>query len=854
MHSYFIDSATKSVQKSSIGTKAYNLLQLEKNACNVPRFFCISPSFLQNYLTEHAAAINSIASSINYDNELSIRESAKRIQKLISAIQIDTDFQDSLHNYLKENFKSIKTVSVRSSASVEDMADASFAGQFSTYLHVPVQEIAERIITCWASLFAPNVLAYCKTKKIALHNLDMCVVIQEMIDSDVSGVIFSANPQGLLNEIVTVVGRGVGANVVDDKVATTSYYHNIHDEVYYYDQQQGAPLLDKELYSNLIQTIPVLQKLFGEYIDIEYAIKKETIYLLQVRSITTFDNCQLVILDNSNIVESYPGITLPLTESFITEAYYRVFRGVLLRGTHSKETVGMYNPLLREMVSSANGRMYYKISNWYALIQFLPFSKKIIPIWQEMIGVHNKQFAIPQKYQKKPNSMRDIAIYWNALYLTIRLPHKMDMLASDFIKTRAYFDLHYQPGISNQKLLQIFHHVTHLVLPNWDLTLSNDVYAFTYTGLLKNALKRLGVPRYQYITNSYVSGIANIESMKPVHALIDLCFIAQNDGMLAEIQKFSDDEAAKLYLDTHQDNDFGRACSAYIHEYGDRSVEELKLETATFRSSPLLLMQKITEYTADPNKLRSIKKSLDAKISRSEDQTLHISRLQKMLIHFYRNRALTGIKNREISRMNRSRIYGMVREIMNSLGDNLASIKKLTDKRDIYYLTLNEVEQCIRDDSFDPKPIIEQRKLSYEQYEKLPMYSRLVFANYVFNKTHRTINAYTIQRATGSLHGIPCSGGIVEGEVVVIDKPKDAENIKDKILVTKMTDPGWVFLLAVSKGIVTEKGSLLSHTAIISRELGIPSVVNVKHITRILRTGDKIRLDANNGTIEVLTK
>jgi pyruvate,water dikinase len=96
------------------------------------------------------------------------------------------------------------------------------------------------------------------------------------------------------------------------------------------------------------------------------------------------------------------------------------------------------------------------------------------------------------------------------------------------------------------------------------------------------------------------------------------------------------------------------------------------------------------------------------------------------------------------------------------------------------------------------------------------------------------------------------SSGNVTGEVLVITDPKNAPDTTGKILVTKTTDPGWVFLLVDAIGIISEKGSLLSHTAIISRELGIPAIVGVANITNALKTGDHITIDGSSGKIEVL--
>jgi len=140
----------------------------------------------------------------------------------------------------------------------------------------------------------------------------------------------------------------------------------------------------------------------------------------------------------------------------------------------------------------------------------------------------------------------------------------------------------------------------------------------------------------------------------------------------------------------------------------------------------------------------------------------------------------------------------------------------------------------------------------YKQFEQLPSYSRLVFARAEFNKTIRSIkspdnNVY----GETILNGIPCSNGEAKGEVLVIDDVTKVIDVKYKILVTRMTDPGWVFLLTLSKGIIAEKGSLLSHTAIISRELGIPSIVGIKGITERLKTGDVVYMNGSTGEIRI---
>ena len=139
-------------------------------------------------------------------------------------------------------------------------------------------------------------------------------------------------------------------------------------------------------------------------------------------------------------------------------------------------------------------------------------------------------------------------------------------------------------------------------------------------------------------------------------------------------------------------------------------------------------------------------------------------------------------------------------------------------------------------------------------YKALPGYSRLIFTNKEFDKRHKRINKVVKEVEKDVLEGIPTSNGKVTGEALVINDINETYDVKDKILITKRTDPGWVFLLISAKGIIAEKGSILSHTAIISREIKIPSIVGVEDATTIIKTGDYIKMDAHTGRIKILKR
>lgn len=171
----------------------------------------------------------------------------------------------------------------------------------------------------------------------------------------------------------------------------------------------------------------------------------------------------------------------------------------------------------------------------------------------------------------------------------------------------------------------------------------------------------------------------------------------------------------------------------------------------------------------------------------------------------------------------------------------------------LFWLYCEELEAAESDAALDLNGIIAGRKREYDGYAELPPYSRLIFSGKVINKNPRRNRRIRHDATEGVYTGTACSPGIAEGEVLLIENPSPLLDTKGKILVTKMTDPGWVFLIAPAKAIVSEKGSLLSHTAIISRELKKPAVVGIEHITECLRTGDRVRVDGDAGIITVLS-
>ena len=344
-----------------LGSKYENLVKLKENGFNVANFEIIK---FEDVIDNPKGISQIVQNNKNKTNK-----------------EISTLLKKYIETNIKQCFKinlQCDKYAVRSSSNIEDGKNDSFAGQFDTYLNVEKEELNTKIIQCFKSLYNENVLDYLIEKKIDIMELKMNVIIQEMVQSDYSGIIFTANPQGILNESVIVVGEGLGEEIVSDRIKTTSYFYNLTDNLYYFEGENNY--LNKNQIEELIDISKNITNILGKYLDIEFGISNKKIYIFQARKITTVDDSNPLILDNSNIVESYPGISLPLTISFVNSIYSGVFEGVSRRILKNEKELAKHTDVFKNMVGSANGRIYYKISNWYTIIKFLPFSKKIIPI------------------------------------------------------------------------------------------------------------------------------------------------------------------------------------------------------------------------------------------------------------------------------------------------------------------------------------------------------------------------------------------------------------------------------------------------------------------------------------------
>ncbi len=216
-----------------------------------------------------------------------------------------------------------------------------------------------------------------------------------------------------------------------------------------------------------------------------------------------------------------------------------------------------------------------------------------------------------------------------------------------------------------------------------------------------------------------------------------------------------------------------------------------------------------------------------------------------------------GVGNREKLRFARTRICGMIRQLLNAAGEIMAREGVLDHDQEIYYLTLDEVWDYIKGTAVTAnlRSLVEVRQSEYDSYCHMTGEVADIFSTYGMAYNRNTFKAQEISVAgadcNGGLHGISCSPGRVKGTARVVHSPHDDMRLNRQILVAARTDPGWLLLYPALSAILIEHGSILSHAAIVAREMAIPAIIGIPGLMAAVSDGSQLIVDATAGTVNL---
>jgi phosphohistidine swiveling domain-containing protein len=880
--------------KEQVGGKAAGLLALEAAGAQVPSFSVVGSDAFERHLRAwglrdsvdgELATLSGAADSPEFP--LLAERCGAAIGARIMAGTLDEPLLSQLESWVTK--WGDDPLAVRSSMVGEDSDGASFAGQLESFLYCRgLESVALALKQCWASAFGGRVLVYRQRHDGCLPCPQMGIVVQRMITGDCSGVLFTAHPvTGRRDQGLITAAWGLGEGVVSGVCNTDEYtWQHGSGEV-------AAQLADKDIAlradaSGRPGTVEVdvseelrsarcmsaaevaqlgaealrLAEDFGCPLDIEWTREDGAFWILQARPITSLpeapnlDGPELVF-DNSNIQESYCGVTTPLTFSFASEAYASVYEQTMRAVRIPQDVITAHRLMLRNLLGLVRGRVYYNISNWYRGLLLLPSFGRNKEDMEAMMGledpvdlVRGEVLSLPEKLRRLPGLLRTLV----ALKSQFRgLEASVPQFLADFGKAYSVVDRAALPSASYSRCMELLEHLRTSMLDRWHVPIINDFYVMMTTGALRRALGE----ESDDLFTALLSGEEGIESTEPTKMLLRMAASARaKDGLADALRAAAAMNTPALPEGSYPE--FDAQIADYIERYGDRCMGELKLETVSLREDPSFLFDVLVSFLdrpdLDPADLVRREREFRSTGERGVRESFGWwgrRKVRKAL-----GAARESVKNRENMRLARTRMFGLYRDVYFRLGEVLAAAGRLGTARDVFYLTTDELRAYHegRSVNADLGGVARARRSEFAGYESedLPHQFRTRGPVYHGNR-YVGPDRPAIDGDARVLQGTGCYPGIVEAPLRVILSPKDALDVGGRILCTVRTDPGWAPLFPSSAGILVERGSTLSHSAVVARELGIPAVVGVPGLLEIVADGELVRLDGASGRVERLS-
>jgi pyruvate,water dikinase len=735
----------------------------------------------------------------------------------------DTEQIDEEAVYQAFDAMNAEKVSVRSSASNEDQSSASNAGQYETCLFVDRSHLMESVKKCLESLNSRRVEDY--ARHFELKQGKMNIVVQEMIDSDKAGVLFTAGPNNGSAILIEAVS-GQGENLVSGQV--TAHRYEISRKYY---RPCSDDLLNEDEIKRLYETGKKVRTAFDGEMDLEWAIHNGQLYLLQMRPITTEiidieefdrdDDLSGHLFTKRNVGEMMPGAVTPLTLSTSAKAIDYGMRYMLYKaGVYSSP----YEEKPLRLISSISGHLFFDMNLLYNM-----YTKVGIANPQSMnLSIMGEYHDYPPITAKFSNPIvRGIN---SVKFLRYVMSGRRAMKRFDTMLTK----VHFAETTSYQELYRsIDHNLAYL-----DESLIYHYASSSSSGSATSTLYMMldkyfpDKKRYQSFLSHLLTNIPNIESADILSCLQEMAALIKKRD-----PKAVDFSAGELLEFIKNDAEANAKYQDFLARHGHRCIKEAEMRNKPWREDELPLMNYLQSIINSPMKLVQSEEKIDL---RKEFAFIRNPLLKRASIIFAK-RARQAVVDREYTKSQLIQIIDLFKQQYARLAEMMMTANVLTDTDLIYFLMHTEIGKLIDGDT-TLLAVAERRRKAYAIQENLS------FDDIYIGKP--TADVFDVGQNDGVMKGVPVSNGECEGIVRVVYSIDDANKLqKGEIMVARFTDIGWTPYYSIVNGMITEIGSSLSHGAVVAREYGLPAIVNMKGATKLLKNGDRIRMDAGKGTV-----
>ena len=828
-----------------VGGKGLNLGKLTRAGFQVPQGFCVTTDAyrfsVQNLSERNASTIKALVLAPELVAE--IRTAREKLQTA--------------------------TVAVRSSATAEDLAEASFAGQQDTFLNVGPDELLDALKGCWASLWSERAIAYRRTQGIADEGLAMAVVVQEMCNADVSGVLFTVSPfsadvaivesnWGLGESVVSgaitpdsfQVSRETG-EVLEKNIATKREMVTDTGVSEVSSGQQDVPSLTEAQLTEFTLLGMQVEALYGQPMDIEWALADGQFVLLQARHITTSSEPtypthgvdkgsveQLrqkeiqkleahtethgTVWCHHNIAEVLPA-PLPMTWAIVNQfmsgagGLGKAYRDL---GFHPSKRVD--NEGILDLIC---GRIYVNLNREAELhFEGFPFAHDFNALKQ------NPQQAMYA--QAVPDIKRSTASFW------LKLPLHVVRMSSAEVRLRR-------------------------IRPDFDLLLTEEVFPtfqteveaereFSYSDLSDTELvakfqtwraKTLDDFAPKALTATLLAGF----SLQRLEMALQKCLDETTGKTLASrlISGLSGNLTVETNEKLWQVATGDLVLTDFLEDYGHRAVDEFELAQPRWREDSTYLEQVIASFqreVSDADEGQASTAHFTRQVEQRESAEAELSAVLGDKV---------SLRKQIESELAFTRRYMPFREtakfyLMLGYEQIRRALLELDSRHEldggVFYLVPNELKQLIDGDDFTD--IIATRRIQRE------LMLQIKVSDVIFSDALEDMGAPMSIDAAETYTGVGVSAGVATGKARVLLTPTDVQpSDRDYILVCPSTDPAWTPLFLRAAGLVMERGGLLSHGAVVAREYGVPAVANIPNATRLIADGQLLQIDGNQGLV-----
>jgi phosphohistidine swiveling domain-containing protein len=785
----------------------------------------------------------------------------------------------------------------------EDSSEDPFAGMSDSYLYVGRDEAVERVLACWSSAFNSEAVLYRVARGTEPFAARVAVGIQRMVMGVRSFVAFTRDPRDGESRCVVAAAYGIGEGVVQERADIDHFFVDTESgtidphivtktEAVGWDPERpldgpvpvpvdaslsDQPVLSKEQLLEIAALAGRVEAHFGGAQDIEGTITSDGhIYLVQARPAGTSNavakpTVELespVIWDNSNVTESFPGISCALTYSMAQQLYEVGLADLYRRMGVSDSVLSRQQPSLRRMVGYLHGRIYYQLDRWYVMHGTIRCFRPLWSTWEQAIGLQGANADGTAESRRRISDLVNLAEIAGRFVAHPTRIRRFLAWWDDY-----HTELADTSSLTPQELIAAYDALWDEVSRRWGVTLVNGIFLFAVTRLANTLMSRWLPEADPSLLHGMLVGGPQNRSAQALHSAVDLASLANEQTRKALLSGRPEEEVWRELSMGSCDPAFFDALSEHLRLYGDRALHDLKIETVTPRQEPWQVLRTVRSYLRQDRTTESslaVGREVRAKAERELRSRLR-NPLKRTVVKGVFAAMRNLMKNREDTRFCRSQLFGDFRALLLRLGEELVKAGCLNNQRDVLHLSSGELVGAFEGTlpGADLRSLVRVRSAELARWTAAdsPLPTRLesdrnvpVFAilndrsdDRLTTSQHAPVVSAESDASPAVVKGLASSAGTVRGVAkVVLDPQSSADECEDRILVARETDPGWLFLMMSAKALVVERGTLLSHTAITGRLLGIPTVVAVRNATSLIPDGALIEVDGSAGTVRLL--